>query len=313
MLLFSCADYAFPLLPRERRLALLRVLGFNHVDLGLFECSDGLRPGQLFSEPRKSARQLKRDLLRAGLEVADIFLQTGVAPEDSAENDPSILVRSRNRKAFMLALELSAELGCVHMTGLPGVQHKSVNENDCYALAAVEAGWRHHAALHSGVCYAIKPHTDSICSSVVGARSLLDAVPGLTLTLDYGHFVSQNISSREVHSLLPFVSHIQVHGAAPNLLQAPMNENKIDFGGMIRRLYKQKYKGVLAIQYVRADWKQCNHPDNVSETILLRRQLAKHMKPEPEETVAMEAASFYSPCSSYEPVAQLEQWPAHDA
>lgn len=291
MISISCADYAFPLLPRERRFALLRVLGFDYVDIGLFEGSDGLRPGQLLAEPRKFGRQLKRDLIRAGLRVSDVFLQTGLTPVDASDNDPNLIVRSQNRKAFILTLELCAELECKHLTGLPGILHKRIGEKNSLELAVEEIQWRQRVASNSGICYAIKPHVNSICSSVDQARALLEAVPGLTLTLDYGHFVYQKISSRQVHALLPSASHVHMRGGAPRRLQAPVNESEIDFNGILRRLYKNRYQGFLAITYFRDAWKECDHTDNVSETILLRNQLMENLRQEPGDTSQSEAQS----------------------
>ncbi len=291
MISISCADYAFPLLPRERRFALLRLLGFDYVDLGLFERSDGLRPGQLLAEPRKFSRQLKRDIVHAGLRASDVFLQTGLTPMDATDNDPSLIVRSQNRKAFVLALELCAELECKHLTGLPGMFHKRVSEKDSFALAVEEIGWRQRMASSSGICYAIKPRVDSICSSLDHTRALLDAISGLTLTLDYGHFVFQKISSSQVHTLLPHASHVHLRGCAPQRLQAPVNESEIDFSSIVKRLYKNRYRGFLAITYLRDTWKQCDHTDNVSETILLRNQLIENLHAEPGETSQSEGRS----------------------
>jgi sugar phosphate isomerase/epimerase len=291
MIPISCADYAFPLLAREQRFALLRLLGFEYVDLGLFERSDGLRPGQLLAEPRKFGRQLRRDLIHAGLRASDVFLQTGLTPEDSSVNDPSLIVRSQNRKAFILTLELCAELECAHLTGLAGVLHKDVGEKDSRELAEEEIRWRQRVASSSGICYAIKPHVDSVCSSVDQTRALLDAIPGLTLTLDYGHFVFQEMNSRQVHTLLPDASHVHMRGAAPHRLQVPVNESEIDFKGIIRRLYKNRYRGFLAITYLREAWKGCDHTDNVSETILLRNRIGENLQSEPAETSQSEERS----------------------
>ena len=273
MIQISCADYAFPLLPRERRFALLQLLGFEYVDIGLFERSDGLRPGQLLAEPKKFSRQLKRDLIHAGLRASDIFLQTGSTPLDSPDNDPSLIVRSRNRKTFVLALELCAELECTHLTGLPGIVHKGIGEKDSLELAVEEIRWRQRVASSSGVCYAIKPCVDSLCSSVDQVRALLEAVPGLTLTLDYGHFVMSGEDSAAVHSLLPFASHVHVRGGAPNRLQTSVAENTIDFTGMVAGLKRTGFEGFLTLEYVWIDWNDCNRTDNISETVLLRDAL----------------------------------------
>lgn len=279
MINLSCADYAFPLLPPAHRFALLQLLGFNYVDIGLFERNFDLRPSQLLAEPSAFSKQLKHDLKCTGLSVSDVFLQTGLDPSVSAVNDGSSLVRTRNRKTFLLTLELCSAVGCMHMTGLPGVWHKGMEPAKAFALAVDEAHWRQHEASKAGVRYAIEPHMDSICTDVGNTISFLNAVPGLTLTLDYGHFVSTGINSQAIHTLLPFSSHIHVRGGAFNRLQTPVSENEIDFEGIVQRLCKQEYSGFLAVEYVWVDWKQCNRTDNVSETILLQRLLESAMKP----------------------------------
>jgi sugar phosphate isomerase/epimerase len=282
MIRFSCSDYTFPLLGRPQRFALLQLLGFTHVDIGLFERSDDLRPSQLLAEPKTFIQRLQNDLQSAGLQAADVFLQTGVDPSQCASNDPSPLVRDQNRETFRLALDLCEALGCTHMTGLPGVWHKETGNPDVWALAVDEAGWRQQAASGRAVSYAIEAHVGSICPDIASTRSFLDSVPGLTVTLDYSHFVMANLNSLDVHSLLPFASHIHVRGGAPKRLQTPVSENEIDFAGMVRRLLEQKYAGSLAIEYVWTEWERCNRTDNVSETIILRDQLKRLIEREME-------------------------------
>lgn len=278
MIPFSCADYTFPLLAPAQRFALLHLLGFRYVDIGLFERSAGLSPTLLLADPLGFTEQLKRDLEAAQLQVADLFLQIGADPVVSAVNDPSSLVRDRNRQTFLRALDLCREVGCSHMTGLPGVWHEGVNSVDDLALAIDETAWRQKASFDAGVRYAIEPHMGSICRDIASTRSLLDAVPGLTLSLDYGHFVASGLASEDVHPLLPFASHIHARGGARGRLQTPVSENEIDFEGMIRRLLRSGYKGFLALEYVWIAWNDCNRADNVSETITLRRQLAAFME-----------------------------------
>jgi sugar phosphate isomerase/epimerase len=273
MIRYSCAEYTFPLLPRAERFALLRMLGFEYVDLGLFERSSDLKPSQFAVDPGGFTQQLKSDLSAARLRVADVFLQIGLDPTVSSANDPKPKVRARNRTSFMQALDLCNALGCTHLTGLPGVRHAGSSEAGDLALAYEEAAWRALTASQAGVTYAVEAHIGSLLTDVSGTRRFVEAVPGLSLTLDYGHFVSENTPSREVHSLLPLASHVHVRGGAPGQLQVPLAENKIDFKGMIRRLKKRETDIFLALEYVWTDWRQCNRTDNVSETILLRRFL----------------------------------------
>jgi sugar phosphate isomerase/epimerase len=273
LIVLSCADYTFPLLTRAKRFALLNLLGLNYVDLGLFERSSDLRPAQLVADPRRFIRQLRHDLKNAGLHCSDVFLQIGVEPAISEANNRNPQVRARNRRTFLRTLDLCAALGCTHLTGLPGIPHNGPAESDDMSLAVDEAGWRQQAAADAGITYAIEAHMGSLCSDVASTHAFIKAVPGLTLTLDYGHFVAMDVPSREIHSLLPFASHFHVRGGAPGRLQTPVSENRIDFSGMVRRLYKQNYRGFIALEYVWTDWQQCNRVDNLSETILLRRLL----------------------------------------
>ena len=65
----------------------------------------------------------------------------------------------------------------------------------------------------AGVRYAIEPHLDSISENVDGTRAFLDASEWLTLTLDYGHFITSGETSEQVHTLLRFASHVHAREA----------------------------------------------------------------------------------------------------
>jgi len=273
MLKFSCADYTFPVLGRLEALRLVKLLGFHHVDVGLFERSSHFSPTELSASPRSYTAQILHDLKAADLSVSDVFVQIGVDPAEHAANDPSPFVRSKSRDVFTRALEFCVALGCSHLTGLPGVFHPSVSRDRDWKLAAEEAARRITECASAGVQYAIEPHVDSICADIESTRAFVDAVEGLTLTLDYGHFIMVGETSARVHDLLPFASHVHVRGGAIGRLQTSVQENAIDFSGMISGLKRLGYTGFLALEYVWVDWKGCNRTDNVSETLLLRREL----------------------------------------
>lgn len=273
MLKFSCADYTFPVLQRSAALRLIKLLGVNYVDIGLFARSDHFSPAELQASPKQYTAQIKDELNAAELLVSDVFLQIGVSPPESAANDPSANVREANREALTCALEFCVALGCDHLTGLPGVFHAEASRERDWELATAEAARRVRECAAAGVHYAIEPHVDSTCLDVASARAFLDAATGLTLALDYGHFIAAGESSETVHHLLPFASHIHVRGGADGRLQTSVDENAIDFPGMLAGLHGLGYKGFLALEYVWVDWKGCNRVDNVSETLLLRRAL----------------------------------------
>jgi sugar phosphate isomerase/epimerase len=270
---FSCADYTFPVLDRLDALRLVKLLGFDYVDIGLFARSSHFSPIELLASPREYTSNILHGLNATQLRVSDVFVQIGVHPSECAVNDPNPAVRVKNRDTFAYALEFCVALGCKHLTGLPGVLHSEFSEESDLTLAAEETAWRVTECARAGVCYSIEPHVDSICAQVGSARTFLAAVNGLTLTLDYGHFVAAGETSQKVHDLLSFASHIHVRGGAIGRLQTSVKENVIDFPGMLNRLERLDYRGFLALEYVWVDWKDCNRTDNVSETLLLRRAL----------------------------------------
>jgi sugar phosphate isomerase/epimerase len=273
MFKFSCADFTFPVLERSAALRLIKLLGFDHVDMGLFARSTHFSPLDLLASPRGYTAQVLQDLDSAELSVSDVFVQIGVDPSEAAANDPSSAVRASNREIFKGALEFCLALGSKHLTGLPGVYHADASRDDDLCVAAEVAAWRVAECASAGVVYAIEPHVGSICADVGSTRAFLAAVEGLTLTLDYGHFIMAGESSAQVHDLLPFASHLHVRGGARERLQTSVDENTIDFPGMLTGLQRLGYGSFLALEYVWVDWKGCNRTDNVSETILLRHAL----------------------------------------
>ena len=169
------------------------------------------------------------------------------------------------------ALNFCHDIGCTHMTGLPGVHH-GVAEQD-YGIAVEEAAWRLDQCKQAGIIYSIEPHIGSVCGNTAAVHKMLANVSDLTLTLDYGHFICLGEDSAAIHSLLPHASHIHARAGARGKLQTNLADNNIDFEGMMSRLCANDYGGRIALEYVWVDWQGCNRSDNISETILLRQRL----------------------------------------
>lgn len=255
----------------------MRLLGFDYIDVGLFARSTHFSPDHLEKSPQGYTRQIIDDLSAAELRISDLFLQTGVAPADLAANDPNPALAAKTRDTFKRAVDLCVALGCSHLTGLPGVFHHGVPQDRDLELAAEVAAWRLTECASAGISYSIEPHVGSITSEVESTQAFLAAVKGLTLTLDYGHFVMAGEESEHIHKLTPFASHVHARGGAPGRLQVSVSENAIDFPGMLNALKNNNYDSFVALEYVWVDWENCNLTDNVSETVLLRRALESTM------------------------------------
>ena len=244
----SCADFTFPLVSHDESLDLIQMLGFEGVDIGLFEKRAHLWPSREFRSLANSARRLARRVSDRGLVVADVFLQMHPAAEPYALNHPQSKPTAEENRA-------ESYQRCLH-----------------------ELPWYVEQAKTAGITFGVEPHVGSIIPRPAQALKLAQDVPGLTFTLDYTHFTRAGIPDANVEPLLPLASHFHVRGARKGRLQANFKDNVIDYRRILRQMKKFGYRGWLGVEYVRTEWERCNESDNLSETILYRDYLRKVMR-----------------------------------
>ena len=269
----ACADFTFPLLSHEQSLRLISMLGFDGVDIGLFEERSHLWPSRVFQDVDRWADELKGSVDGMGLRVADVFLQMSPDFRALAINHPDPSRRQRARDWFVRALEYAARCGCDHVTILPGVHFEDESPERSFARAVEELTWRVERAGRSGIVLGTEAHVGSLVSDPPSAGQLVTSVPGLTLTLDYTHFTRAGLPDSAVEPLLAHASHLHVRGARPGRLQAAFKDNVIDYRRIVERLREAGYGRWIGVEYVWTDWEHCNECDNLSETILFRDYL----------------------------------------
>jgi sugar phosphate isomerase/epimerase len=266
----ACADFAFPLLTHEQSLKLIAMLGFEGVDIGLFEERSHLWPSREFENVQRSAGALRRLTDTLGLRIADVFLQTAPDFRPYAINQPEASRRQLARDWFSQTLEYAAACGSEHVTILPGVHFEEESRESSFARAVDELSWRVAQAERAGLTLGTEAHVGSLVPDPVSAQKLAASVPGLTLTLDYTHFTRAGLPDQAIEPLLAHASHFHVRGARSGRLQAPYKDNVIDYRRVVERMRQVGYRGWLGIEYVWIDWEHCNECDNLSETILFR-------------------------------------------
>ena len=274
----ACADFAFPLLEHDQSLALIATLGFKGVDIGLFEKRSHLWPSREFKNVTRSARRLKRKLDALGLKTADVFLQMDPDFVPYAVNHPEARRRRKARDWFVKTLDYTLACGGKHVTTTPGARFESESHRDSFGRAVDELGWRVEQSRQRRLTFGVEAHIGSIAPTPVSAQKLVEAVPGLTLTLDYTHFTRLGIADDKVEPLIRYASHFHVRGARKGRLQVNFDQDVVDYRRVYRAMLKAGYRGWIGIEYVRTDWERCNESDNLSETILYRdlfRDLAR--------------------------------------
>ena len=91
------------------------------------------------------------------------------------------------------------------------------------------------ASKEADIQYSIEPHVGSLCPTPAATMEFLRRLPGLTLTLDYGHFIYQNQDPAAADALLPHAAHFHARAAMPGRLQTRLAKNQIDFAPMVRQ------------------------------------------------------------------------------
>ena len=272
---FACADFSFPLVAHDTALDIIALLGIKGVDIGVFAGRSHVQPKDIFDNIPAAARRLKKKLADRGLQFADIFLIPAPALEDIAPNDPNARTRRRFRDMFQRTLELAFRCEAPHLSTLPGVRFESESRGDSFARAADELAWCVEQANAAGVVFSVEAHMWSIAPTPKLAAKLVDQTPGLTLTLDYGHYTAKGTPDAEIEPLLKHASHFHARATCKGLLQTTLAKNTVDYRRVVRAMKRVDYRGYIGLEYVRMDADMVPDVDNLAETVLLRDLMAK--------------------------------------
>src|SRR5690606_2366382 len=128
----------------------------------------------------------------------------------------------------------------------------------------------------AGLRVSVEAHLESVVEQPEQALALVQAVPGLQLTLDYSHFIAGGVPAERVHPLLPHAGRFEARQAAPGHRQRPKREGTIDCADIVRSLKEADYSGALCDEYAWQEWRGCNTEDVVSESVMLRDELRSY-------------------------------------
>ncbi len=267
---FACADFTFPLLEHDKVLTLIGMMGFEGVDIGLFQDRSHIQPSMVLGQPTRNGAALKDKADGAGIKIADVFLQCALDFTPKAVNHPDAAVRAEVRDCFERFLEYAAASGSPHVTCLPGVHFAQEEYEASFERTCAELAWRAARAAEAGLVFGVEAHLGSIADTPAKAERLVKETPGLTLTLDYTHFTKTGTPDSEVEPLIPCASHFHARGAAKGCIQTVAQDNTIDYRRVAQAMKQAGYRGYIGIEYTWTAWENCNRTDNLSETLMLR-------------------------------------------
>ena len=271
----SGADYTWPLLTHTGALDLIAALGLSAVDIGFMSNRSHVRPEQVHGAVAVAAGEVRERVAARGLQVADVFAIPWTDFRTRSVNNPDPAEQARSAEFFADAVEFARLVGAPGLTTLPGVLFPGDTFDEALRRSAEGLRRRVELAQAAGLGVSVEPHTESLIDTPDKTLQLLDAVPGLAITLDYAHYVFGGVPQADIDPLIPRARHLQIRPGAPGRLQVAVAEDAIDWTTVVRTLVDGGYGGYLALEYTWQEWHECNRVDTVAESALLRDLLIK--------------------------------------
>lgn len=262
----SVTSWSFPACTLAEAWAVARALGLTRLDLGLLH-GPALDRARVVADPLGAAEEVRA----LGVECPNLYWLFGSTLEENAISDPAAL--SRNLEELREALRFMAALAIPTLFVLPGVHRPGASRRDLMAASAASLRAMLPLARASGVTLTVEPHVGGLLGSPADALALLDAVPGLKLTLDYAHFACMGFPQEAVDPLAPHAAHVHLRQARPGALQAKWGQGTLDMGALLATLEAAGYEGALSIEYVHQDYMGTLHDDVLTETVRMRDHL----------------------------------------
>jgi sugar phosphate isomerase/epimerase len=279
----ASADFTWPGLRPEFVLDLIAELDLQGVSMAFMGGYTARRPEDVAADPEGWGERVAAELAARGLEPADVFLIPNVNLVNLTVNHPDPAEREHAETLFAGFLRFARRVGSTGMTMLPGMVFGGEDHETAFARSVEHLKRRLELAREHDLRLSVEPHivsTHPYAGSIVDTpervQRLVDAVPGLELTLDYGHFNVQGIPDREVEPLIAHARHFHMRGGAKGLVQTRFEDNVTDFGRVLDRMAETGYDGWVEIEYVHDARPGCSNCDNIQEVRKFRDFVREH-------------------------------------
>jgi len=266
-------SFAFGPKPLEEAARIIHHMGFQTMDLGACLGNTQINPFEASDQPDLVAERVNAVLDRLGLQRGECFVLDFGQPI----NHPDPSVRSETRRRFKPLTRFARIVGCPSVMLIPGIVHSSLGENASYDLSVVELKELCDIAEDNQIHLNIEPCEPSVVQNPKDAAQICRDVPGLGLTLDYSHFIDPGYVQREIECLHPFARHFHARQAAPGKRVESVGKGTIDFRRVLSLLERDKYDGVVAVEYVECETTRACGVNVWEETPKMKAELERLM------------------------------------
>jgi len=228
---------------------LIKNFGLTHVDIGVGGANAHFNPTKCAKNPAQFADEVRCEAEHFSLTPNECFaLNFGVSI-----NTPDVSERQKTRLLFRGLCNFATLAQCKSILLIPGPVYPDLGANGSLDLAALALTELVSIADEYNMQLNIEADYESCANTPEAAKELCERVPRLGLTLDYSHFIYQNISPQRVAILHPYTRHIHIRQAAPGNIVTDVDEGIIDYANVISQLEKSGYNGLYCIEYLSLD------------------------------------------------------------
>jgi sugar phosphate isomerase/epimerase len=259
----TCTSWSFPACSLKEVAGIVRALGIGALDLSFFYGS-ALNRKTLLEAPDS----LTDEIRALGIKASNLYYLFGDTPEYRNLADPDNL--APNVEDFKKAMNFCRGAEIPSVMVLPGIVNPGQSRAEALDQSARSLQELLPIAQEAGVTLTIEPHVHSYVESPRLVLELIERVPGLSLTLDYAHFVCLGYRQEEIDPLAAHAAHVHLRQARAGALQAKLLEGTINFPALVGTLKDNAYDGYLALEYVHQGYMNTLYDDVLTETVQLR-------------------------------------------
>lgn len=259
----SLTSWSLPACSLAEAAAITRALGLDGLDVGYF-FGPALDKQRLLAEPEAVADEVRE----LGVALPCLYHLFGTTLGERNLADPAHLAANEADLRQAVTFCRRADVGVIFV--LPGICNLGQGRREALDRSAESLNRLLPIAAEAGVTLTVEPHVHSYLESPSLVLELLDKVPGLKITLDYGHFVCLGYRQEEIDVLASHAAHVHLRQAKSGELQTKLDKGTINMAAQLATLRNAGYDGAIALEYTYQDYMDSLHDDILTETIRLR-------------------------------------------
>ena len=244
----SCSTCVVGHLETGAAMLRIREVGFRYIDLFAFTGTKHLCPTRLASGDTSQSEILEAALAAHSLKISSFNCGLSVPV-----NLPDATVKAQFEREFLALLRLAERWDCPVLTVQTGGAASESDFTDSWRRSAEGLGHLRELMGNSPVKLTFEPHFGGVAERLEDALALAERLwPEVGVTYDPSHFEMQirGMDLRDTAVLFQFTLHVHVRNAIIGEMQVSMTEGTVDFSWLVPALFKQGYRGAVAIEYL---------------------------------------------------------------